>query len=188
MKWFVSDTHWGHENVIKYSNRPFANKQEMNRALIKNWNDRVNPGDEVYHLGDVFFMNADEAMRTLNQLNGQITLIYGNHDQVIKKNRELREMFHRTLDYLELSIPDDDASRGSQKIVLSHFPMITWNKAHHGAFMLHGHCHGNLRYPFKGRILDVGVDVHNFAPISYDEIKAHMKPIVPEFLDHHSED
>jgi calcineurin-like phosphoesterase family protein len=187
-KFFTSDTHWGHNNVIKYSNRPFDDKHHMNKMLIKNWNETVKPTDEVYHLGDAFFMGVAEAQEVLDQLNGKIYLILGNHDQVIKKNKSLQDRFEWIKEYYELNVQDSDAARDSQKLVLCHFPMISWNKMAHGSFMLHGHCHGNLRYPFVGRILDVGVDVHNYKPISYNQVKAHMKPIVPEFLDHHAGD
>lgn len=185
---FTSDTHFGHENVIKYSKRPFADKHEMNEALIRNWNAMVKPDDTIYHLGDVCFMGVTEAQKTFDRLNGKIHLIYGNHDQVIKKNKSLQARFETICEYYELNIPDASCERGSQKIVLCHFPMISWNKMGRGAIMLHGHCHGNLKYPFVGRILDVGVDVHNQTPITYDQVKKHMNKITPEFLDHHGAD
>lgn len=187
-KLFVSDTHFGHANVIKYSKRPFNDKHHMNEELIKRWNAKVKPTDEVYHLGDFFFMGVTEAREVLDRLNGRIYLILGNHDQVIKKNKLLQDRFEWIKEYYELNIPDVDATRENQKLVLCHFPMISWNKMGHGSWMIHGHCHGNLKYPFTGRILDAGVDVHKYEPITYDYIKKHMKDITPEFLDHHTDD
>jgi calcineurin-like phosphoesterase family protein len=184
---WTSDTHYGHTNVIRYSNRPFSSKEEMDQALINNWNAKVKPGDNVYHLGDVAFCQEDRLARILGQLNGQKFLIYGNHDKQIKRSRELQSFFVWCRDYHELSIDDADAERGRQKIVMCHYPMISWNSAHHGSWMLHGHCHGNLRYPFQGRIVDVGVDPQNYSPVSYEELKARMKKVRPEFLDHHQE-
>ena len=52
---FISDLHFDHANIIRYCNRPFKSKEEMNRAIIKNWNSTVKDKDSVYILGDVAF-------------------------------------------------------------------------------------------------------------------------------------
>lgn len=177
---FTSDTHFGHENVIKYSNRPFNNKDEMDRAMIENWNSRVGPNDLVYHLGDVFFHKEDRALSIIKQLNGQKFLVYGNHDKTIKRSEALKSQFVQTCDYHEISIEGQD-------IVLCHYPMLTWNKSSHGSWHLHGHCHHNLKYPFKMKILDVGVDgpEYNYSPLSFNDVSKRLKSIEPEFPDHH---
>jgi calcineurin-like phosphoesterase family protein len=78
MKTFViSDTHFGHRNIIRYCNRPFHSVEEMNEILIHNWNSVVDPQDTVYHLGD-FGLGDMTALR--GRLQGQIHLIEGNHD------------------------------------------------------------------------------------------------------------
>ena len=68
---------------------------------------------------------------------------------------------------------------------MSHYPMMAWNRHHDGSIMLHGHCHGSMTYPFTGRILDVGVDVHKLAPISIDYILQNMENIKPHVIDLH---
>ena len=68
----------------------------------------------------------------------------------------------------EIYVQDKTAPQGRQHIVLCHYAMLVWNKSHHGSWMLHGHSHGTLKYPFAAKILDVGVDSHNFYPISLD--------------------
>src|SRR3990167_7246288 len=80
MIYFTADLHFGHKNIITFCNRPFAGTQEMNRALIDNWNSRVQKSDEVYLLGDVSFAAAEYTKHMLEQLNGKIYLIKGNHD------------------------------------------------------------------------------------------------------------
>ena len=189
MIYFTSDTHYGHANIIKYSKRPFAHVDEMNEALIKNWNSVVQPGDTVYHLGDFAFARPDKIESILGRLKGQKILLWGNHDKSLWHEKEmLKRYFNKVGDYFELNVPDTDVDRGQRKVVMCHYPMITWNKAHYGAFMLHGHCHGSLRYPFVGKILDVGVDVHNYPPISYDQVKAILGPRKTVALDHHTGD
>ena len=53
--WITSDTHFGHINIIKYCNRPYADVTEMNNALIANINSQVAPEDTLIHAGDFCF-------------------------------------------------------------------------------------------------------------------------------------
>ena len=121
--WFIADTHWGHGSIIRFCYRPFQSLFEMDDALIKNWNAVVGPNDLVYHLGDVAFQKPD---RYLNNLNGEMFLIAGNHDKgkVMKHPR-----WRKVVPYMELTLQE----HGKQKIVLSHYAFETWNKAHWGA-------------------------------------------------------
>ena len=168
MKYFSSDTHFNHVNIIKSCNRPFENVWEMNARMIKIWNDTVNPRDEVYHLGDFAYpknnaygMPIDEI---IDKLHGQITLIRGCHDRYVKKYEHL---FHQVKDlaYIKLSSGD--------KCMLCHYPMRTWRASHYGSFMLHGHSHCQIKP--VGKMIDVGVDCWNFRPISEHEIMEIMK-------------
>ena len=79
--WWTSDTHFYHANVIKYSKRPFANVEEMNAALVRNWVAVVQPGDTIYHLGDFSFGRKEQNEALLQQLHGHKHLILGNHDK-----------------------------------------------------------------------------------------------------------
>jgi len=79
----TSDQHFLHRNIIKYDKRPYKNEIDMSWDLIKRWNRVVKPKDKVYHLGDLFCginNRWDLAMTILRSLNGNITLIPGNHD------------------------------------------------------------------------------------------------------------
>ena len=80
MIYFIADTHFNHENIIKYCNRPFKNTEEMNDYIIKKWNSVVKSQDVVYHLGDVGFGTIDELKKLLTKLNGTKILVMGNHD------------------------------------------------------------------------------------------------------------
>ena len=98
--------------------------------------------------------------------NGKKILIHGNHDKPVKTSSAAREKFEQCVDYLEIYVQDPGVISGKQHIVLCHYAMLVWNKRHHMSWMLHGHSHGSLTYPFNGRILDVGVDSHSYAPVS----------------------
>lgn len=81
--WLISDTHFGHENIIKFCNRPFKNVTDMNETMQANWNRLVAPEDIVWHLGDVYFKGKADYKYydyLLGSLNGRKNLILGNHD------------------------------------------------------------------------------------------------------------
>ena len=80
MIYFIADTHFNHENIIKYCNRPFSNAKEMNENIIKKWNSVVTDEDTVYHLGDVGFGTNEELKKLIERLKGAKVLIMGNHD------------------------------------------------------------------------------------------------------------
>jgi len=185
---FTSDHHFGHKNIIKYSKRPFEDVDHMTEELIRMWNEKVPPKANVFHLGDLFLCDRYKAMKILNRLNGKIHHIIGNHDKW-HRNAELKERCIWNKHYYELSVHDEDALRGNkQKIVLMHYAMRVWNKSHHGNWQLYGHSHGSLPDDPNAKAFDVGVDCHNYAPISYNEVKKIMS--TKEFIsvDHHGRD
>ena len=61
MIYFTADLHFYHENVISHASRPFSSVEEMNEALIRNWNKIVKPTDEIYILGDFTMKGAGYA-------------------------------------------------------------------------------------------------------------------------------
>lgn len=149
--WFVSDNHFSHKNIRKFcpNTRQGADVDEMDRLMIRRWQEQVQPGDTVWTLGDVFFCNSEKSINILRQLPGEIHHVWGNHDKVISSNATLRNMFKSHHDYMELNMAE-------AKVVLFHFPIYEWNRMHHGAYHLFGHVHGGQLIP--GRALDVGID------------------------------
>jgi len=171
---FTSDCHFHHRRIIEYSNRPFASVEDMNQQMIQRWNKQVKREDTVYHLGDFAFCDIEKIRSILSQLNGTKHFINGNHDKQIKQNRN-----SLIADGLVKSIKDyDEIYVNNQFIVLFHYPMVTFNKGHHGAWALHGHCHGSVVAP--GKQVDVGVDATfitgkaEYRPFSFDEIRKFM--------------
>lgn len=183
MIWFTADTHFNHTNIIEYSARPFSSLEEMTEKLIENWNMRVKPGDTVYHLGDFALSYGEKHRELINDLladlNGQKWLITGNHD---RKEVTSNRRWVKVLDYCEIKV--DLGGEHKQRIVMCHYAMRVWNQCHRGAWMLHGHSHGNL-VDVGGKTMDVGVDCHRYAPISIDDVAKFMATRVPLVLDHH---
>lgn len=180
--WFTSDTHWGHANIVRYDGRPFTSIEEHDEALIERWNACVQSGDVVYHLGDVaFYKRVEQVEALLARLNGQKHHLYGNHDRdAVCRAKGWASQEH----YRELKI--DLGGERRQKIVLCHYPLMTWNGAHHGSWHLHGHCHGTLRGPATTR-LDVGVPCHGYRPVSIESVQAIMASRTYLVVDQHQD-
>jgi len=163
--WFTSDTHFGHNNVIKFCNRPFDSAKQMDEALIAFWNARVKPNDTVWHLGDFgFYKTYDELNAVFSQLNGNKYLIAGNHDY-----GNTKRLFWEKVSTLE------ELMFGKQTVVLFHYPMTAWHRSYQGSVHLYGHVHGGL--VGTNQCLDVGVDSWNYQPVNYEEIKDRLKTL-----------
>lgn len=174
--WFTSDNHFGHSKIIEYSKRPFTTVEEMDEKMIENWNARVSPGDDVYHLGDfAFIREITEVGTLLKRLKGHLHLIRGNHDR-----RDIRNAkgFAEVLDYKELKTDD-------RRVILCHYPLLSWNGMHRGTWMLHGHCHGNLPKNMNARRIDIGVDPMGYKPVSLEEVGQMMASYGFAPVDHH---
>lgn len=149
----------------------------MNSKMIENWNSVVSHDDTVYHLGD-FSMNAllGESQGIFDRLNGIKHLIVGNHDQVGVNLQGWASINH----ILETHVD-------KQRITLCHYAMRVWNKSHHGAYHLYGHSHGSLPDDITSRSFDVGVDCHNFTPVSMEQVHRIMSKKKWQAIDHHGE-
>ena len=190
---FVSDFHVSHKNILTYDKRPFADLNEMHTTLIKNWNEVV--GDEyiVYYLGDLSLGRCETVKWFVHQLKGKIVYVMGNHDTI--KDIAKLGRFERIHEYgTEIYIKDDDlksarGSHGYQQIVMSHYPIFSWNRAHYGSWHLHGHCHGSLVKSnpdyYKRKVMDVGCSETNYTPISYLQVKDIMSKRLVASVDHH---
>lgn len=169
---FTSDHHFYHANVIKYANRPFENVEEMNEVMIQNINSLVGENDSLYILGDfAFAKDAKQVIHIRSRIKCKnVHWIKGNHDKYAFHS-SVKPHFLSIRDYCEIEV-------NGQKIVLFHFPILEWNRGHRGAWMLHGHTHGNLKIPEQlknKRITDVGVDCWNFFPVSFEQLQETFK-------------
>ena len=101
MHYIISDTHFGHENIKTYEP---VRKDYDDERLVQLWNETVAPEDEVLHLGDFAFKSHGWEMA--KRLNGNITLLKGNHD--FKKGRNaLRELgFVRIIESIDINLPN----------------------------------------------------------------------------------
>ena len=175
---YIADLHFGHANVIRFDNRPYKNVEEMNRALINNWNSVVTNDDTVYILGDFCWSKEPVWINLLDQLKGKKVLIKGNHD-LKKMSYSLKNKFEDIKDYKEIN---DNGT----KVILSHYPMPFWNGQFRDSVHLYGHIHNTHQWnmirswkkelqqlqDLPGRMYNVGcmMSYMNYYPRTLDEI------------------
>jgi calcineurin-like phosphoesterase family protein len=161
--WVISDTHFGHENIIKYCNRPYKDSKEMDESILDNWNSVVKDGDIVYHLGDVYF-NLEKPSSFLNKLKGRKRLVLGNHDN--GKDQNLLNVFQKIMVWK--MFPEFG-------LLLTHVPVhestldrgLTENLRK--LTNVHGHIHN--KEPPSPFHVNVSVEMVDYTPINIEELR-----------------
>jgi calcineurin-like phosphoesterase family protein/2'-5' RNA ligase len=155
----ISDTHFDHTNVIRFSDRPFASTRHMNQQLISRWNSTVN-NDTVYFLGDMSLGRRRRPIDYwLGKLGGQIYCLRGNHDSDIIQNAPV---IH---DRYGIKYHD-------YKFLLMHHP---WRPHGYDGWIIHGHTHNTSmkNHPFlhqKNKTINVSSELIDYTPITLDRI------------------
>lgn len=167
-KFYIADTHFGHEAVIRMNRRPFETIEEMDKTIIDNWNSAVSEEDEVYIVGDFMFRSRHKPSYYLAQLKGKKHLILGNHEKWTNQV-ELPAFFESVGIMKEIT----DMNR---HVVLCHYPMAEWPRYYKGSLHIFGHIHNNrdcdaFRYYRKNfNMLNAGVDVNHFIPVDLQQL------------------
>jgi len=160
MDYFIADTHFYHENIIKYENRPFRDAEHMNAELIKRWNNTVKKSDRVFLLGDVGFANKAKVSEIIQQLNGTKILVMGNHDSKnIKYYQDMgfKEVYKYPIVYKEF-------------FILSHEPPTYFNE-NCPYFYIYGHVHSTDMYKTVTKnSACVSVERWDYKPVSMDTL------------------
>lgn len=187
---FTSDEHYGHQNVIKYCGRPFSNITEMNDALVDRYNAKVGPGGFCYHVGD-FSLALGWVDSIGPRLVGEKGLVPGNHDwcfSLFGKKQKKLERVKRRYEAVGLKVLEEQLLiyNSGLKIKVCHLPY--WEEPPPGEkirykdirptpddedFLICGHVHQHWRVKkhSNGKLMyNVGVDVHNFAPVRMGDI------------------
>lgn len=154
----VSDLHLGHANICKFLRadgtkvRPWSDVNEMDEAIIENWNKVVRPNDKVYNLGDCVINRR--CLPMLARLNGKQRLVRGNHD------------IFRTSEYLEY-FEEIYGVRVLEDMILSHYPIA--KDSINRATNVHGHLHNNDID--DGRYYNVCVEHTNYTPVALEDLR-----------------
>lgn len=163
MIYYIADTHFGDERVMRLARRPFKSVADMDASLCNKWNAVVGRDDTVYIVGD-FALDDDMAQKILPQLKGRKHLIWGNHDKLSAKSLGLFESVNQILTICD---------RG-RSVCLCHYPMLSYENSIYGGYHVFGHIHNNendMAFEIVNgipRIYNCGVDVNGFEPKTLD--------------------
>lgn len=166
---FYSDPHFGHDNIIKFCDRPFSDVFHMDAELAARYNAAVGPEDVVCWVGDCFFASRSRARYIMDQLNGRKWLVRGNHDSSARRMIELG--FDMVTDCLWL-----DISGVPCRVI--HYPPATFEgdkyasrrPPNDGAITIHGHTHSKERLRTESKTIHVGVDAWDYRPVTLAEV------------------
>lgn len=174
MIWFTSDLHFCHNKSFLYEPRGFISVQEMNDAIIRNWNQVVSDDDLVYILGDLMLNDNELGCKCFNQLKGDKVIILGNHDT---DNRKELYRHLRGVNGLSSIKYAHQIKYNGYNFYLSHYPTITSNNDYNKPLKkrlinLCGHTHTKDKFidMDKGIIYHVELDAHNNTPVSVEQI------------------
>jgi calcineurin-like phosphoesterase family protein len=182
MRTFItSDLHWGHKNIMKFCPQSRARFRDdvdyMNEAMVREWNEIVEPEDLVYILGDVAFLPAVKAAEFMRRCNGRKILVQGNHDRKTLNDPVFRSCFEEIHHYLDINY-------NGTKICMFHYPIAEWDQMHRGAVHFHGHLHGGVSGLEKYRARDMGMDATGFIVVEME--RAIADAMKGEIKGHHS--
>ena len=178
---FSSDWHLSHKKILQFDNRPFSSIEEHDNAIINNYNELVRPDDNFYFLGDFAFGDIKKAEEFMKRLMGNKFFIKGNHD-----HEDMVEIYKKYGTYLGEQCKIKLVGDGNgQEIVLNHYKMAIWERAHRFSWHLYGHSHHSLKDDLTSKSLDVGINGWDYKPLSFKDIKREMdkRTFIPK--DHH---
>src|SRR3954469_18473977 len=153
-RYWTSDLHLGHANIIRYCRRPFADVEQMNEALIERWNETVSEADEVWVLGDFALGTIGDTLPMAGRLRGRKLLIAGNHDRCWAAGRHPTQKWvdrYRAAGFDEILQGAVDVQLGGAPAIACHLPyrgdshdhdrFIAERPIDDGRLLLHGHVH-----------------------------------------------
>jgi calcineurin-like phosphoesterase family protein len=173
VRYFISDTHFGHQSTIGFG-RPFSDVDQMDAAIISKWNETVREDDTVYILGDFWYKGVKPVSWYASQLVGKKVLIPGNHDAYwMSRQPEALRFFEKVSPYMEIT-------EERPSFILCHYPMLDWNGQRRGRFMIHGHTHSTDYLSKSDRlfatlkdmpnILNACVEINNYTPVTLEQL------------------
>lgn len=209
---FISDLHAGHDPKWPkplWAMRGFSSVTEHDETLIKRWNDTVRDDSTIWHLGDFCFNDPDgkRFMSLVRRLRfGRLHLLIGNHtsgqrqayvdhiatrfpDAVTTDGRLNYEVYPLEMkvdgrdDHVVVFEPEySEVVINGKKVVLSHYPLASWNEMAKGSWMVHGHEHGSeqrskIEDVTHGKIIDISIEnllIANMLPMSFRQLRAVM--------------
>ena len=179
----TSDLHFGHDREFLWGPRGFKSSEEHDEAIIANWNSVVGPDDDVYVLGDLMLGDNEKAKQYIEQLNGKIHIVRGNHCT----DKRWNEVYPTISNIVELVGWSTVIHYRKYHFYLSHFPTLTGNlekeSLHQMTLGLFGHTHSKDKfYEDRPYMYNVALDANDNTPVLLDDIIDRMKEKVKECI------
>lgn len=197
--WFISDLHVGHDKPFILNPRGYANIQE---AYAKTFEELkcIGPNDIIFNLGDAIvgagMRSIEYARRIVNIPCKEHYFVFGNHNSGmmnIYRDEINKQYLSNDIEVYPLQVTGTnfkfvgnyfEVMIDGTHIVLSHFPIASWNNMSKGGYMIHGHCHRNLKDDLTLKRLDVGWDWKR-RPVEWNEIHSELRTRKVVSVDHH---
>lgn len=198
--WFVSDLHYGHGKPFIIDPRGYKTLNEAMTDTIHKWKQYISPNDIVFNLGDQIVGAGENTTKYVHDLLAlpcaHQYFVWGNH------NSGVNDLYNETMkaagyadgvEVYPLNVTgrnftylghQAEISIDGQRVVLNHYPIASWNHVSKGSFMLHGHCHRNLKEDLGLKRLDIGWDWKR-RPVEWNEIVAELSGRKMMPVDHH---
>lgn len=169
MIYYIADTHFGHNSVLKFDDRPFETIEEHDRCLMENWNARIQDRDDVYILGDFAYRNEKPEEWYLERLKGKKHLIIGNHDSRLLENEAAMRYFESADKMLHVT-------DGRDELCLCHYPLAEWFGFYKGHYHIYGHIHNHddetARFmKTRESAFNAGCMLYGYTPVTLEEMK-----------------
>lgn len=177
MDMYVSDTHFGHTNVLRQCRPQFSSVEEMNETIIKNINDRMKKSDTLYIVGDFAYRSKRPIVEYLEAIKPKKVLIVGNHDRDWLRHLDEEELGRQFVGiYQQFSL-----KKNGIELHFNHYPQLAWNRSHYfgQSFSICGHIHNAGESNLAARLFpqvrcqfNAGVDINGFQPVTFAELVA----------------
>lgn len=180
----ISDTHFGHTNIIKYCDRPFKDCDQMLEVIVNNYNNLVSHSSKVLFMGDIFFTGFDNSCDIMHSLNGSKYLLRGNHDKRLTDSQFAR------MGFVEIYGTYQKTKIDGSGVYLSHYPFNGYSKDNRygkyrppidGTVIVHGHTHDKHRLTLQNTV-HIGVDAWDFGPAPIGEVSKLVKKVYEKAL------
>ncbi len=205
---FWSDLHYCHAKDFILNPRGFKDAESHKKALIENWNATIPKDGIVFLLGDSVIGAGENSFSVFFDLFNaslnfeEIYIMQGNHgagwnswangSSLTNSTDRFGRLAADNTDKTIYFIPNYSEIRvDNQLIVMSHYPLLSWNEQSKGSWHLHGHCHANLHknawleeHYYSKKVIDIGVESYP-APLSYKRVQDIMDKKKIETFDHH---
>lgn len=173
MIYYISDLHFGHRRILELEQRPFSDIEDMDKTLIRLWNETVTEQDDIYIVGDFSYRSDKHFKWYLSQLKGHKHLILGNHDYLLSQDQKALSYFD-SVECIERIVDNE------RVVILCHFPIAEWNGKQHGSFHVYGHIHAKKDDVFEfmsrfDKALNAGCMINNYRPVTLNELMENNK-------------